>query len=45
MKNCFCKLLKVHRFSEVKQIEIRVHMAEPLVTVPSPFEVESDIVN
>jgi hypothetical protein len=30
--------LNVHRFSDVRQIEI--HTAEPLVPDPSPFEVE-----
>jgi hypothetical protein len=30
--------LKVHRVSGIRQIEI--HTAEPLLLVPSPFEVE-----
>jgi hypothetical protein len=37
-KNYFAQLLNVHRASAVRQIEI--HTAEPLVTDPSPFEVE-----
>jgi hypothetical protein len=34
----FSQLLNLHRFSDVRQIEI--HTAEPLVPDPSPFEVE-----
>jgi hypothetical protein len=37
-KNYFPQLLKVHRVSDVRQIEI--HRAVPLVSDPSPFEVE-----
>jgi hypothetical protein len=37
-KNYFCRLLNVHRFSDVSQIQI--HTAEPLVPDPSPFEFE-----
>jgi hypothetical protein len=37
-KNYFSQLLNVHRFCDVRQIEI--HAAEPLVPDPSPFEVE-----
>jgi hypothetical protein len=39
-KNYFSQLsnVRVHRVSNVRQIEI--HMAEPLVPGPSPFEVE-----
>jgi hypothetical protein len=40
-KNYFSKLLNVHRVSDVRQIEI--HIAEPLVPDPSPFEVEITI--
>jgi hypothetical protein len=32
--------LNIHRVSDVRQIEILVHTAEPLVPDPSPFEVE-----
>jgi hypothetical protein len=37
-KNCFPRLLNVHRLSDVRQIEVCT--AEPLVPDPSPFEVE-----
>jgi hypothetical protein len=37
-KYSFSPLLNVHRFSDVRQIEICT--AEPLVPEPSPFEVE-----
>jgi hypothetical protein len=37
-KNYFSQLLNVHNVSDVRQIE--VHMAEPLVPVPSRLEVE-----
>jgi hypothetical protein len=37
-KNYFSQLLKVHRASNVRQIEILT--AEPLVSDPSPLEVE-----
>jgi hypothetical protein len=37
-RNYFCRLLNLHGFSDVKQTEI--HTAEPLVPVPSAFEVE-----
>jgi hypothetical protein len=36
-KNYFAQLLNVHRVSGVRQI----HTAEPLVSDPSPFEVET----
>jgi hypothetical protein len=41
-KSCFSHLMNVHNVSDVRQIE--VHMAEPLVPVPSSFEVEMAIV-
>jgi hypothetical protein len=37
-KNYFSQLLNVHRFSDVRQIEI--HTAEPLLPDSSPLEVE-----
>jgi hypothetical protein len=37
-KNYYSQLLNVHRFGYLRQIEIRA--AEPLVSDPSPFEVE-----
>jgi hypothetical protein len=37
-KNYFSQLLNLHRFSDVRQIEI--HTAEPLVPDPSPSKVE-----
>jgi hypothetical protein len=37
-KNYFSQLLSVHRFSDVRQIEIRG--TEPLVTDRCPFQVE-----
>jgi hypothetical protein len=37
-KNYFSQCLIVHRFGDVRQIEI--HAYEPLVTDPCPFEVE-----
>jgi hypothetical protein len=37
-KLCRPIFFNVHRFSDVRQIEI--HTAEPLVPDPSPFEVE-----
>jgi hypothetical protein len=37
-KNYFSQLLKVHRVSDVRQIQI--HAPEPLASEPSPFEVE-----
>jgi hypothetical protein len=37
-KNYFSQLLNVHRFSDVRQIEI--HTAKPLGRDPSPFEFE-----
>jgi hypothetical protein len=37
-KNYISQLLNVHNVSDVRQIE--VHMAEPLVPGPSPFEAE-----
>jgi hypothetical protein len=36
--NYFSQLLTVHRASDVTQMEI--YTAEPLVPIPSPFEVE-----
>jgi hypothetical protein len=39
-KNCFSWLLNVHVLSDVRQIGVRVHMAEPLVPDPSRLEVE-----
>jgi hypothetical protein len=33
----------VHSFSDVRQIEIEIHTAEPVVPDPSPFEVEIPI--
>jgi Golgi nucleoside diphosphatase len=42
-KNYFSQLLKVHRASDIKQIEI--HTTEPLISVPSPSEVEFAIAN
>jgi hypothetical protein len=36
--NYFSQLLNVHSVSDVRQIA--VHMAEPLVPGPSPFEVQ-----
>jgi hypothetical protein len=40
-KNCFSKLLNVHKVSDVRQIE--VHTAEPRVPNPSRLEVEITI--
>jgi hypothetical protein len=40
-KNYFSQLLKVQNVTEVRQLEI--HAAEPLVSVPSPPEVETAI--
>jgi hypothetical protein len=37
-KNYFSQLLNVHRVSDVRQIEI--HTGKPLVSDPSPFEIE-----
>jgi hypothetical protein len=37
-KNYFSQLLNVHNVSDVRQIE--VHIAQPLVSVPSHLEVE-----
>jgi hypothetical protein len=37
-KNNFSQLLNVHRVSDIRQVE--VHTAEPLVSDPTPFEVE-----
>jgi hypothetical protein len=42
-KNYFSQLLNLHRASDVRQIEI--YTAEPLVPVPSHFEVEIAIAN
>jgi hypothetical protein len=36
-KNYFSQLLNVHKINDVRQIEI--HIAEPLMPDPSPFEV------
>jgi hypothetical protein len=36
--NYFCQLLNVHGINDVKRREI--HIAEPLVTEPRPFEIE-----
>ncbi|PNF15201.1 hypothetical protein B7P43_G14115 [Cryptotermes secundus] len=38
-KNYLSQLLNVHRISDVREIEI--HIAEPLVSDPSPFEAET----
>jgi hypothetical protein len=38
--NYFSRFLNVRRISDLTQTEI--HMAEPLVADPSPFEVEID---
>jgi hypothetical protein len=40
-KNYFSKFLNLHRFSDVRHIEI--HTAEPLVPEASPFEVEISV--
>jgi hypothetical protein len=40
-KNYFCQLLNIHRVNDVRQTEI--HTAEPLVSEPSSFEVETSI--
>ena len=37
----FCQVLHVNRFIEVRQTEIQT--SEPLLPVPSAFEVEMDI--
>jgi hypothetical protein len=37
-KNYLSQILNVHRVSDVRQIEI--HIAEPLIPDPSPFEIE-----
>jgi hypothetical protein len=42
-KNYFSQSLNVHKFSDVRQIEI--HTAEPSVPDPSPFEAEIAIEN
>jgi hypothetical protein len=42
-KNYFCQLLKLHRVSHVRQMEI--HTAEPLVSQPNSFEFEIVIAN
>jgi hypothetical protein len=42
-KKYFSRLWNVHRFSDVRQIEI--HTTEPLVRDPSPFEVQISIAN
>jgi hypothetical protein len=42
-KNYFCQLLIVHKFSDVRHIEI--YTAEAVVPNPSPFEFEIDIAN
>jgi hypothetical protein len=39
-KNYFSQLLNVHNVSDVRQIEVLVHTAEPLVPGPSRLEVE-----
>jgi hypothetical protein len=39
-KNYYSQLLNVHRVSDVRHIEIRVHTAQPLISEPSPFDVE-----
>jgi hypothetical protein len=43
MKNYFSQLLNVHRVSDVRQSEI--HIVEPLIPDPSPFEDEIAIRN
>jgi len=35
-KNYFCQLLNAHGFNNIRQTEM--HIAEPLVPEPSPFE-------
>ncbi|PNF13763.1 hypothetical protein B7P43_G13144 [Cryptotermes secundus] len=42
-RNYFSQLLNVHRVSDVRQIAI--HTAEPIVTDPSPFDIEISIAN
>jgi hypothetical protein len=42
-ENYFSQLLSVHRFGDVRQIEIPI--AEPFVLDPKPFEVEIAIAN
>jgi hypothetical protein len=42
-KNYASQVLNVHGVNEIRQMEI--HIAEPLVTDPNPFEVEIGTVN
>jgi hypothetical protein len=42
-KNCFCRLLNVHRINEVRQTQM--HTTEPLVNKVSCVEVEVAIEN
>jgi hypothetical protein len=42
-KNHFCQLLNAHRINDVRRTE--VHTAEPLVSSPSAFEIETAIRN
>jgi hypothetical protein len=39
-KKYICQLLNVHRVSDVMQILVEIHTAEPLEHDPSPFENE-----
>jgi hypothetical protein len=39
-KNYFSQLLNVHNVSDVRQLKVHVHTAEPLVPGPSRLEVE-----
>ena len=44
-RNYFSHILNVHEVSDVRQAEIRVHTAEPLVPEPSALDVELAIEN
>jgi hypothetical protein len=41
--NHFSQLFSIHGVNDVKQTEIQVHTAEPLVPEPSAFETEMTI--